>query len=785
IAGIPTAGQVPDKYSMNLSGDVFSAVSQSYQYGTGVGGTILNPVGLSAQPAKDYWDGGWITTLETFSLANPSSPAPLGSLQVANGELLDATRFDGTRAYIATSQEWDPLWVVDLSDPANPVTAGSVDVPGWSTYILPMGDELLTLGTVTDRVAVSLFDVHAAANPILQSQVLLGQNYSWSDAAYDDKALTVLSGLGLILVPYEGDTTNGWSDDVQLIDLGQGTLTARGMIQHRFAPLRSLAHNGRIISVSNEELLSVDISDRDNPQVDADVEIAWPVNQLYLQGGFLVEIANGGGWFGADPPAVRVALAQSPDAVAARLDLDDVPVVGSTLQNGLLYLLQSPATAYWGPIPLTASTLSGFSMITDTNLLLTVVDVSALPALSIVGQTVASPPTSNLGGGNYQPVWPSPGLLVWFNTGFGFWINPLVDSGATGVLPLAGTTVALPTLALGHAAPISLTPTLPAGAPTVLASAGSGAALGPLSLQLGLPRSKALAAQPAMPALQAFLRLPYWRPWWSSGGATLLAFDVSNPAGPGLVSTFDFSPTNGWGFSAPLAAQGLVYFSYEQPQTTWPVTVWRASDSLEVVDYTDPANPTLRPGVNVPGQLAGLSPDGSMLYLLGNAISTFGGFFPTSPQGLNACAYDGVSAYLVASLQLPQSWPQPLIISSNMVYLGRADATGGSNNTLEAWALSSQGQFKRQALAKVAQPLSALAAFGSLLAAQDENNNVSLFDASLPTALIGCGQGGAPGCLWFDLNRAAGALGEGLWLSLDDYGVAAVPYVAPAANARK
>ncbi|HVM49902.1 MAG TPA: beta-propeller domain-containing protein, partial [Candidatus Acidoferrum sp.] len=47
IAGIPTAGQVPDKYSMNLSGDVFSAVSQSYQYGTGVGGTILNPVGLS------------------------------------------------------------------------------------------------------------------------------------------------------------------------------------------------------------------------------------------------------------------------------------------------------------------------------------------------------------------------------------------------------------------------------------------------------------------------------------------------------------------------------------------------------------------------------------------------------------------------------------------------------------------------------------------------------------------------------------------------------------------
>jgi hypothetical protein len=51
-----------------------------------------------------------------------------------------------------------------------------------------------------------------------------------------------------------------------------------------------------------------------------------------------------------------------------------------------------------------------------------------------------------------------------------------------------------------------------------------------------------------------------------------------------------------------------------------PIRVdWRVRDFLDVVDYTDPASPTLRPAVNVPGQLAGLSAAGSMLYLLGTA----------------------------------------------------------------------------------------------------------------------------------------------------------------------
>jgi hypothetical protein len=164
-----------------------------------------------------------------------------------------------------------------------------------------------------------------------------------------------------------------------------------------------------------------------------------------------------------------------------------------------------------------------------------------------------------------------------------------------------------------------------------------------------------------------------------------------------------------------------------------------------------------------------------MLYLLGPAMSASGDSKPSNDnEGLSACAYDGVAAYLVASLPLAQTWPRPVLVNTGAVYLGRAAAAGKTNNTLEAWSLSATGQFARRAIVPVAQPVAALAIFGKLLAAQDENNTITLFDLTSPSALRLCGRGGPSGCLWFDLNHADGALNSGLWLSLDDYGVSAV-----------
>lgn len=55
--------------------------------------------------------------------------------------------------------------------------------------------------------------MQSPAQPAVLSTVLLGENYSWSEVSGDDKALAVLPDLGLVLVPYEGGTTNGWASE--------------------------------------------------------------------------------------------------------------------------------------------------------------------------------------------------------------------------------------------------------------------------------------------------------------------------------------------------------------------------------------------------------------------------------------------------------------------------------------------------------------------------------------------------------------------------------------------
>ena len=109
---------------------------------------------------------------------------------------------------------------------------------------------------------MSLFDVKDPAKPSLLSKVPLGDNYSWSEVNSDEKALTVLPDAGLILVPYQGNTTNGYASRVQLIDLGATSLTARGAIEHRLQPRRATVHGNRVLSISGRELITVDATDR-------------------------------------------------------------------------------------------------------------------------------------------------------------------------------------------------------------------------------------------------------------------------------------------------------------------------------------------------------------------------------------------------------------------------------------------------------------------------------------------------------------------------------------------
>ncbi|MBZ0250117.1 MAG: beta-propeller domain-containing protein [Burkholderiales bacterium] len=142
--------------------------------------------------------------LKTVSwLPNASRPEPLGK----PGELVYGTRFVGDRLYAVTFRMADPLYVVDLSDAADPRIAGSLEIPGFSQYLHPLPGGLL-LGFGKDAVPalefgdgswawfqglkVSLFDVSVPAAPREMRHFVVGKRGSESALLESHHAFSLL-----------------------------------------------------------------------------------------------------------------------------------------------------------------------------------------------------------------------------------------------------------------------------------------------------------------------------------------------------------------------------------------------------------------------------------------------------------------------------------------------------------------------------------------------------------------------------------------------------------------
>jgi hypothetical protein len=692
VSAVSTAGRVPDKFKLNYTNGIFTSISENWRWTTGTGP---------------------ITKLETFNLPDPRSMGPagitkLGELELGSGEQLHATRFDGNLVYIVTFFQIDPLWVVDLYDPAKPHIAGSVNVPGWSSYIVPLGDRLVTVGVESHRVAVSLFDVQDPANPASLSHLLLGENSSWSDANSDEKAFTVLSEQGLVLVPYNGDTTNGWTSQVQLIDLSRNNLVARGIIHHECQPRRTAFSHDRVLSLSGWELLSVAVTDRDNPEVKGDTELAWPIDRLFVSGDYLLEITASTGWWGyQSQPVVRVTPVHQHDQILSQVALKNLPVVGACLKDDRLYLAQSQSS--WYPLP---SDGPGDSSTNQPSFFVTILDAKRLPDLTVLGQTSATNEMPGWGA-SWSPVWPKPDVLVWVGGGgYYLWAVPVGGIGTAG--------------------------------PTGIVGGG------------------------------------FW-PWWDYGGGQLLAFDVSNPTSPAFDSEVNLATNTWWGFSQPFCSGTRIYLSHSESivetNADNPNGVWLQLNKLNVVDYADPLSPTLRQPVLIPGTLQGLSNEGELLYTMGYHWNSNQ---PTDwTQWLDASAYDGVDTHLVASLALPDSWPHPLLVVNTNIFIGRPGYSSTSTNVtaprLETWSLSATGAFTQNGSISLNQAANTLVEFNGLLAAQETDSSLDLFDDSTPASLSRVGYSRPSGCLWYDLSNADGSLNRGLWIPLSVYGVAEIP----------
>jgi len=246
--------------------------------------------------------------LYTYDVTDLDDILPLGSVDIIQNESLEAVRFDGPRGYAVTFFRVDPLFVLDLSDPANPAVTGELEVPGWSTHIEPRGDRLIAVGiddTDGQRPAVAYYDVSDPSSPQQLSRVILGPpgSYTESEATYDEKAFKVVDELNLIAIPFrhveypagptpvpgeptpfddsppgagEGSDSSSpgsaaeinqpiCQNAVQLVDFSDTALVQRGMFEHRGRVERVGVIDGRVFALSQASFQMVDIADRDAP----------------------------------------------------------------------------------------------------------------------------------------------------------------------------------------------------------------------------------------------------------------------------------------------------------------------------------------------------------------------------------------------------------------------------------------------------------------------------------------------------------------------------------------
>jgi uncharacterized secreted protein with C-terminal beta-propeller domain len=95
---------------------VLRVISQPPQWWTSTGTTFTAP------------------SVQTFRVVSSTKFDALGQtdLTLPMRETLRSVRFDGPRAYAITAEQKDPLFTIDLSDPAHPRQVGELKMPGFA-----------------------------------------------------------------------------------------------------------------------------------------------------------------------------------------------------------------------------------------------------------------------------------------------------------------------------------------------------------------------------------------------------------------------------------------------------------------------------------------------------------------------------------------------------------------------------------------------------------------------------------------------------------------------------
>jgi inhibitor of cysteine peptidase len=183
-----------------------------------VEGFLLNQFSL------DEWNGtlrvatcsGW-TEQDSSVIVLDDDMNQIGSLRgLAHNESIQAARFMGDLLYLVTFQVIDPLFIIDLSDPTQPLVLSELIMPGFSSYLHPIDQgRLIGIGTENGSLKVSLYDVSNRSDPTILKD-LRTDIWTWSEAQWDHKSVLFDPRYDLLVIPVYSYDAQNWYGQQQV-----------------------------------------------------------------------------------------------------------------------------------------------------------------------------------------------------------------------------------------------------------------------------------------------------------------------------------------------------------------------------------------------------------------------------------------------------------------------------------------------------------------------------------------------------------------------------------------
>ena len=204
----------------------------------------------------------------------------IGRLEdLAPDEKIYSARFIGDVGYIVTFKQIDPLFVIDLSDPTNPIVKGELKIPGYSSYLHPY-DENHVIGigynteengyggTVNTTMKMSMFDVSDLENPQEIFNVDIGTDYAYSEITYNHKVLLYKKSENLIGFPVTTRSNNYYNSEngfmIFRIDLENNEFAEYGKIMeeldYRTDVERVIYIEDKLYTLSRNYIISYDLN---------------------------------------------------------------------------------------------------------------------------------------------------------------------------------------------------------------------------------------------------------------------------------------------------------------------------------------------------------------------------------------------------------------------------------------------------------------------------------------------------------------------------------------------